>query len=371
MSRSSARRNASSAATGSRSSQREARAASTWQHRRVHRQAAHGTSPPPSPHRRAARPRAPRRERRARRIGRRRTHFAATSDASAARTRATTSRQPPGSVWRYRHAVGYHGLLSLPSSQRQPGANGSNTHSGRASAPARCAMLVSTLITRSSSLTIAAVASSGVSRRERRHPRRGRRRCLSRSRPARRAAANATRRPARRTAVRGSRARPTGCGRWRWPCCRPTRCRRAGRARRRQRRPHRSPALIRRGEVGHLRGNRREFGPEHAWQRQQRNVRVVGRQRVARCECACHTRHRGQQPLERRRAMDERPRAGLRQQRCIARELQRIAQSLLGVHEQCLAAGRSCRPTRVRRTRACPCRARRWRAAIRTRESPR
>ncbi len=55
--------------------------------------------------------------------------------------------------------VGYHGLSSRSSSQRQSGANGRAIHTGMPSPPARCAKAESTVITRSRTLTEAAVSS--------------------------------------------------------------------------------------------------------------------------------------------------------------------------------------------------------------------
>ena len=54
--------------------------------------------------------------------------------------------------WRNSRIVGYQGLSSRPSSQRQSVTHGSGTQTGLPSAPARCATDVSTVITRSSAL---------------------------------------------------------------------------------------------------------------------------------------------------------------------------------------------------------------------------
>ena len=77
---------------------------------------------------------------------------------SSSPTRAITPSQSPSEVWRNKRAVGYQGLVSPSSVQRQSGANGSSIHSGRPMAPARCATAVSTEITRSHSAITAAVS---------------------------------------------------------------------------------------------------------------------------------------------------------------------------------------------------------------------
>ena len=82
--------------------------------------------------------------------------------ASSFLTRATTSAQSRLCRCRNRRAVGYHGQSSRPSSQRQSGAKASRIQVGRPSAPARWAILVSTVITRSRQLTSAAVSAKSV-----------------------------------------------------------------------------------------------------------------------------------------------------------------------------------------------------------------
>src|SRR5215469_14390794 len=88
---------------------------------------------------------------------------AATVSQSAARSAATGAAQSPGAVCRNSRAVGYHGLSERSLNQRQSGLNGSSTHTGRASAPARCATAVSTVTTRSRLATAAAVSEKSVS----------------------------------------------------------------------------------------------------------------------------------------------------------------------------------------------------------------
>ena len=80
----------------------------------------------------------------------------------SALTRPTTLDQSRGRACRNSRSVGYQGLSARPSCQRQSGANGSRTQAGRASAPARCAILVSTVMMRSSSAISAAVSTSGL-----------------------------------------------------------------------------------------------------------------------------------------------------------------------------------------------------------------
>ena len=92
---------------------------------------------------------------------------------SAAATSRTTASQSPGPGCRKSRAVGYHGLSVRTSCQRQSGANGSRIHTGLARAPARCATLVSTLTTRSSSATSAAVSSKSYAARKWNHRLRG------------------------------------------------------------------------------------------------------------------------------------------------------------------------------------------------------
>ena len=78
---------------------------------------------------------------------------------SAATTASTTALHSPMRAWRNSRAVGYQGDSSVPSCQRQSGANGSRIHTGLPRAPARWATLVSTVMTRLNSATSAAVSS--------------------------------------------------------------------------------------------------------------------------------------------------------------------------------------------------------------------
>ena len=77
-------------------------------------------------------------------------------------TVATTPSQSPDRGCRNSRAVGYHGLSSRSSIQRQSGTKGSNIHTGLPSAPARCATAVSTLMTRSSCVMTAAVSAKSA-----------------------------------------------------------------------------------------------------------------------------------------------------------------------------------------------------------------
>src|SRR5271170_2084512 len=80
------------------------------------------------------------------------------SCASVSPTRVMTSSQSPSTVCRNSRAVGYQGLVSPPSVQRQSGAKGMSTQTGRPMAPARLATAVSTVMTRSQSAITAAVS---------------------------------------------------------------------------------------------------------------------------------------------------------------------------------------------------------------------
>ena len=66
--------------------------------------------------------------------------------------------QARGAAWRNRRTVGYHGVSCRPVSHRQSGANGSMTHAGRPSAPARWPTEVSTHTSRSRWARMAAVS---------------------------------------------------------------------------------------------------------------------------------------------------------------------------------------------------------------------
>ena len=83
--------------------------------------------------------------------------------ASSAATRGITSSHPSPGRWRNSRMVGYHGLSSRSSSQRQSFTQGSSTHVGLPSAPARCATAVSTVMTRSSASTAPAVSAKSAS----------------------------------------------------------------------------------------------------------------------------------------------------------------------------------------------------------------
>ncbi len=65
-------------------------------------------------------------------------------------TRSANSAQSPGDFWRRSRAVGYQGAVSRPSIQRQSPRCGSRIQTGFPMAPARCAMHVSVVMTRSS-----------------------------------------------------------------------------------------------------------------------------------------------------------------------------------------------------------------------------
>ena len=83
---------------------------------------------------------------------------------SASWTLSITPCQSPISVCLKSVAVGYQGLSSRPSIQRQSGENGNRIHTGLPRAPARCATDVSTEITRSRHAITAAVSVKSASR---------------------------------------------------------------------------------------------------------------------------------------------------------------------------------------------------------------
>ena len=78
--------------------------------------------------------------------------------------RANTSSQSPHDFCRNNRIVGYQGLSSRSTSQRQSAANGSATQIGTPSAPARCASDESDVITRSSVFMTAAVSMKSENR---------------------------------------------------------------------------------------------------------------------------------------------------------------------------------------------------------------
>src|SRR3546814_245673 len=88
----------------------------------------------------------------------------AASSASAARTRASTPSQSPKVVCRNSLALGYQGLSSRSTSQRQSALRDSTTQTGRPSAPARCATEVQVVTTRSSRRIATAVSRKLCSR---------------------------------------------------------------------------------------------------------------------------------------------------------------------------------------------------------------
>src|SRR6185437_3306277 len=65
------------------------------------------------------------------------------------RTSSTTDAQSPGAGCRKSRMEGYHGESERPVIQRQSPSNGSSVHTGFPIAPAKCAITVSTVITRS------------------------------------------------------------------------------------------------------------------------------------------------------------------------------------------------------------------------------
>ena len=85
---------------------------------------------------------------------------------NSAHTRSSTPAQSPGAFCRNSRAVGYQGVLSVSCIQRQSARCGSRIHTGLPMAPARCAMQVSVVITRSSVATSAAVSARSRSRLE-------------------------------------------------------------------------------------------------------------------------------------------------------------------------------------------------------------
>ena len=85
-----------------------------------------------------------------------------TTLSKAPATSRATDAQSPGRGWRNKRIVGYHGVSSRPSIQRQSASCFSSTQVGRPSVPARCAGMPSTQITRSSAHI--AAAACGISR---------------------------------------------------------------------------------------------------------------------------------------------------------------------------------------------------------------
>ena len=83
----------------------------------------------------------------------------AVSSGSASAIRSITSPHSPSFLCPKNLIVGYHDVSSRPVSHRQSLASGIATHTGTPSAPARCAKLVSTAITRSRFFITAAVSS--------------------------------------------------------------------------------------------------------------------------------------------------------------------------------------------------------------------
>src|SRR5262249_50665799 len=84
---------------------------------------------------------------------RRKSRFAGADSAASFRNSAATSvmteAQSPGAGWRNSRAVGYHGESVRPSNQRQSGECVRRIQTGNPRAPARCALAVSTEISRS------------------------------------------------------------------------------------------------------------------------------------------------------------------------------------------------------------------------------
>src|SRR5262245_47756445 len=82
----------------------------------------------------------------------------AANAASSVAIRWKTAGQSPAAVWRNNRIVGYHGLSSQFKNQRHSGADASASQTGTANAPARWAIAVSELITRSRFFITAAVS---------------------------------------------------------------------------------------------------------------------------------------------------------------------------------------------------------------------
>ena len=82
---------------------------------------------------------------------------ASLSSLSSPATRSSKPAQSPGLRWRNSLAVGYQGVVSIACIQRQSLRWGSRIQTGLAMAPARWAMQVSVVMTRSSVASIAAV----------------------------------------------------------------------------------------------------------------------------------------------------------------------------------------------------------------------
>ena len=82
----------------------------------------------------------------------------------SASRRDTTPSQSCGAGCRYNFIVGYHGVSGRFSIQRQSGANASRAQTGKPKAPARCAIAVSTVISKSNCESTSAVCAKSVNR---------------------------------------------------------------------------------------------------------------------------------------------------------------------------------------------------------------
>ena len=132
-------------------------------------------------------------------------------------------------------------------------------------------------------------------------------------------------------------------------------------------RPPRGDALLARAQIRNARRHVRERGLERERQAAERTMHVERRQRFAARENA-HAFETGQQVLQLGLHLEHHRRAALRQQRRIAGELDRVAQTLLGMQQDGLASRADIRRARAA-CRGCAARCRRASSATRIRQS--
>src|SRR5215472_2933060 len=240
-------------------------------------------------------------------------------------TRPMTPGQSPRVVWRKSRIEGYQGLSSRPSSQRQSGANESSVHTGLPSAPARCAIAVSTEITRSSWLITAAVSATSSSAGDKSTIR-----SVSSDAPISPARSPFCRlkkvTPSMRSS--GSSANKEGSERSRSLSksgFQPARC---------------MDPLLESGytpgiqrQIGHDRRNRLMPGFEDVHQAHQRGMRVEARQRLTGQDHLIDARCRREQPRQPRATVQQNTAAALPHHRRVAHELDCIPQALLGAQQ--------------------------------------
>ena len=199
--------------------------------------------------------------------------------AQRARSRRPSRRRAAGGTGA---RSGTRGCRCASCCQRQSGAKGSRIHTGRASAPARCAMLVSTLMTRSSAAMSAALRVEVAARIEQHQVARGGHR--RRSGPRRRSFCSENHARSGDLEQRREQGKGTGAaavvavG----ATARPRRADAQARRTASQHAAQRGDALAGRREVRHVGRNVGRGDAERAGDREQRQVRVVGGQRVVR-----------------------------------------------------------------------------------------